>query len=413
MIKNLIFDFGKVLVEYDYFVILDEIFTTHERAEDFYHHLMADRWNERLDCEESSFEALISDMQMELPHYKEEIQLFGNRYTDFVLGEIKGMRALLVKLKAEGYKLFGLTNWCSKIHLTMQQYPIFQLLDGTVISSEEHIVKPSMAIYERLCRKFGLEKDECLFTDDTIRNVEAARKFGMHSICFKNVAQYEAELRKLIDSLGGCRGTSYVMTEQDKCMAGEIYDCHSTVFLERKARATEWMQHYNSLPYEERSKRYGMICNLFGSVGTNVSVGDGTIIGFGDNIHVGNNVSINYRCILNDCNSIIIGNDVLIAPGVQINTASHPIQLSERLTPNWNPASGEYRWRTFAKPIIIGDGCWIGANATIIGGVTIGDGAVIAAGAVVTKDVEPNTLVGGVPAKVINKLEVMTPLSSN
>lgn len=404
MIKNLIFDFGKVLVEYDYFVILDEIFTTHERAEDFYHHLTAERWNERLDCEEKSFDAIICDMQRAMPHYKEEIQVFGKRYTDFVLGEIKGMRALLVKLKAEGYKLFGLTNWCSKIHLTMQQYPIFQLLDGIVISSEEHLVKPSMAIYERLCHKFGLEKEECLFTDDTIVNVEAARQFGMHGICFRNATQYEAELRNIIDSSGGCRGTSYVMTEQDKCMAGEIYDCHSTVFLERKARATDWMQRYNSLPYGERSKRYGMIRSLFGSVGTNVSVGDGTIIGFGDNIHVGNNVSINYRCILNDCNSIIIGNNVLIAPGVQINTASHPTLLSERLTPDWDPASGEYRWRTFAKPIIIGDGCWIGANATIIGGVTVGDGAVVAAGAVVTKDVEPNTLVGGVPAKVLKKL---------
>lgn len=95
---------------------------------------------------------------------------------------------------------------------------------------------------------------------------------------------------------------------------------------------------------------------------------------------------------------------MLIAPGVQMNTASHPTLLSERLTPDWNPASGEYRWRTFAKPIVIGDGCWIGVNATIIGGVTIGNGTVVVAGAVVTKDVAPNTIVGGVPAKVMKKL---------
>lgn len=235
-------------------------------------------------------------------------------------------------------------------------------------------------------------------------NVEAAQKFGMHGICFENTGQYETELRCIISQEGGCRDMSYIETEQDKCMAGKIYDCHNNVFLERKARATDWMQRYNSLPYSERSKRYDMIREIFGSVGTNVSVGDGTIIGFGDNIHVGNNVSINYRCILNDCNSIVIGNDVLIAPGVQINTASHPTKLSERLTPNWNPTSGEYRWQTFAKPVIIGDGCWIGANATIIGGVTIGDGAVVAAGAVVTKDVEPNTMVGGVPARLLKNI---------
>ena len=81
-------------------------------------------------------------------------------------------------------------------------------------------------------------------------------------------------------------------------MAGELYDCHSPEFLEGKARATDWMQRYNALPYSERGKRYGMLKEQLGSVGTNVSVADGIIIGFGQNIHIGNNVSINYRCIL-------------------------------------------------------------------------------------------------------------------
>lgn len=193
------------------------------------------------------------------------------------------------------------------------------------------------------------------------------------------------------------------MTEQDKCMAGLLYNCHDAIFIERKARATEWMQRYNALPYDDRAQRYHMLCEQLGGVGDNVSVADGIIIGFGDNIYIGNNVSINYRCILNDCNTIRIGNDVLIAPGVQINTASHPVKLSERLTPGWQQGSAEYRWRTYARPITIGDGCWIGANATILGGVTIGNGAVVAAGAVVTADVAPHTLVGGVPAHLIRE----------
>ena len=404
MIKNLIFDFGKVLVDYDYFSVLDKIFASHEQAADFHHRLMADRWNERLDREDEPFEQIIRDMQQAMPQYSDEIQAFGDRYSEFVLGEVKGMRALLVRLKAEGYQLYGLTNWCSKVHFTTKQFPIFQLLDGRIVSSEEHLVKPSADIYECLCRRFGLKAEECVFADDLPENVAAARQLGMEGICFKDATQYEAALLNIIADKGECRDASYEKTEQDKCMAGKIYNCHSPVFIERKARATEWMQQYNSLPYADRSRRYGMICELFGSVGTNVSVGDGIIIGFGDNIHIGNNVSINYRCLLIDCNSIIIGHDVLIAPGVQINTASHPTELSERLTPDWNSASGEYRWRTFAKPVIIGDGCWIGANATIIGGVTIGEGAVVAAGAVVTKDVPPHTLVGGVPAKYIKSL---------
>ena len=193
-------------------------------------------------------------------------------------------------------------------------------------------------------------------------------------------------------------------TETEKCMGGELYDCHSPEFVERKAKATRWMHQYNAIPYEERNRRYAMLKEYFGSVGRNVSVGEGIIVDFGENIHIGDNVSINYRCTLIACNKITIGNDVLIAPGVQLNTASHPVKLEERLTPNWNPDNGEYRWRTYAKPITIGNGCWIGANATILAGVTIGDGAVVGAGAVVTKDVEPHTVVGGVPAKIIKHI---------
>lgn len=404
MIKNLIFDFGKVLVDYDYFFILDQVFSTHQQAEDFYRLLQEGNWTNQFDLELSPLEQIVAEMQQAMPQYKDEIEIFLNRYTEFVIGEMKGMRPLLVKLKAQGYHLYGLTNWCHKVHDTMRQYPIFQLLDGAVISSEEHIIKPDLAIYDCLCQRFHLTPSECVFTDDRAENVETARKCGMQGILFENASQYATALQNILSQQGGCRGDHHVMTEQEKCMAGELYDCHSPIFIERKARATDWMQRYNSSSYANRSNRYAMIKELFGSVGTNVSVGDGTIVGFGDNIHIGNNVSINYRCILNDCNSIIIGNDVLIAPGVQINTASHPSPLHERLTPNWNSSTGEYRWRTFARPIIIGDGCWIGADATIIAGVTIGDGAVVAAGAVVTKDVPPNTMVGGVPARVIKKL---------
>ena len=111
------------------------------------------------------------------------------------------------------------------------------------------------------------------------------------------------------------------MTELEKCMAGELYDCHDKIFIDMKAVATRWMQRYNSLPYERRSERYAMLKEMFGSVGSNCSVGDGFICGFGCNIFMGDNVSVNYRCTLIDCNEIHIGNNVLIAPGVQINTA--------------------------------------------------------------------------------------------
>ena len=187
-------------------------------------------------------------------------------------------------------------------------------------------------------------------------------------------------------------------------MAGEWYNCHDRIFIEQKAKASDWCRRYNAIPYAERKNRYALLKELFGSVGTNVSVGDEFVCGFGCNIYIGNNVSINLRCTLIDCNKITIGNNVLIAPGVQINTSTHPVELGERLNPDWHPGSDVYFCRTYALPISIGDGCWIGAGAIVLPGVTIGSGSVIGAGSVVNKDIPANSLAVGNPCRVIRSI---------
>jgi len=193
-------------------------------------------------------------------------------------------------------------------------------------------------------------------------------------------------------------------TELEKCLAGECYDCHAPEFIAGKARASEWCARYNAVPYTRRAERRQMLEELFGSIGENVSVGDNFTCGFGTNIYVGSNVSINLNCTFIDCNRIIIGNNVLIAPCVHLTTATHPVELSDRLTPDWSAATGEYFCRTYALPITIGDGCWIGANVVVLPGVTIGAGSVIGAGAVVTKDIPANVVAAGNPCRVIREI---------
>ena len=139
-------------------------------------------------------------------------------------------------------------------------------------------------------------------------------------------------------------------------------------------------------------------------MGTNVSVGVPFICDYGRNIYVGSNVSVNMNCTFVDCNRIDIGSNVLIASNVQLYTATHPVELSQRLTPDWNPESGEYFCRTYARPIKIGNGCWLGGGVIILPGVTIGDGCVIGGGSVVTKDIPPNSLAVGNPCRVIRKI---------
>lgn len=112
----------------------------------------------------------------------------------------------------------------------------------------------------------------------------------------------------------------------------------------------------------------------------------------GLNITIGSNVFINQGCHFMDMGGISIGDDVMIGPKVNLVSAGHPIAPSERRT------------GIVAKPITIGNNVWIGAAATILPGVTVGDNAVIAAGAVVSRSVPADTLVAGVPARVIKHL---------
>jgi acetyltransferase-like isoleucine patch superfamily enzyme len=114
-------------------------------------------------------------------------------------------------------------------------------------------------------------------------------------------------------------------------------------------------------------------------------------INYGKNTTIGKNVFINFDCVFLDLGGIIIEDDVLIAPKVSLLTEGHPIEAEKRQS-------------LTVAPIHIKKNAWIGANATILPGVTIGENAVVAAGSVVSKDVPDNTVVGGIPAKIIKNI---------
>lgn len=114
-------------------------------------------------------------------------------------------------------------------------------------------------------------------------------------------------------------------------------------------------------------------------------------INYGKHTKIGKNVFINFDCVFLDLGGITIEDNVLIAPKVSLLSESHPIEPTERYSLN-------------VAPILIKKNAWIGANATILQGVTIGENAVVAAGSVVSKDVPDNTIVGGIPAKIIKEI---------
>lgn len=198
MIKNLIYDFGRVLVTYDFEHISSFGFASEEDLQSFVTIVSDPAFVRRCDLELIPFEDLIRKMQHTYPQWERQWQLFYDRYLEFVTGEMPGMHAYMTELKARGYKLYGLSNWCSTIYRVMKEYKIFNLLDGFVVSSDYQVVKPDPAIYRILLDKYDLKAEECVFADDRADNVEAAQQVGMQAIVFTTTEAYKEALEPLL-----------------------------------------------------------------------------------------------------------------------------------------------------------------------------------------------------------------------
>lgn len=174
--------------------------------------------------------------------------------------------------------------------------------------------------------------------------------------------------------------------------------------LERIARARELTREYACCDYRNKEKRAAILGELLGGMGENVSIDTPIHCNLGKNIFLGSDVIIGMNCTFVDDQTITIGNRVLIASDVQICTASHPVAPEERLVSDRKARDASF-FRTWAKPVVIKDGAWIGGRAVILPGVTVGENAVIGAGSVVTKDIPADCVAVGNPCRVIRRLD--------
>lgn len=149
----------------------------------------------------------------------------------------------------------------------------------------------------------------------------------------------------------------------------------------------------NNTAPSRRMEREKIIREIFGEIGDKFTVHSPFHCDFGFNIHVGQNFVANFNLTILDEAEVIIGNNVFIGPNCTLCTVIHAFDADQR-------NSGIMQ----AKPIIIEDNVWIAANVVILPGVTVGRGAIIGAGSVVTKNVNPETIVAGNPAKFIRKI---------
>lgn len=183
-------------------------------------------------------------------------------------------------------------------------------------------------------------------------------------------------------------------TEKDKMLAGALYRADDPILVRERVNAKRLLRLFNKSMETDGQERKRFMSQLLGSSGDHLYIEPNFRCDYGYNIHVGHNFFANFDCVFLDVCDIRIGDNCLVGPGVHIYTATHPLDIEQRLS------GYEY-----GKGVRIGNNVWIGGRAVINPGVTIGDNAVIASGAVVVKDVPANTVVGGNPAVLIKTLE--------
>ena len=196
MIRNIVFDFGGVLVDWNPEYLFKDVFSDRSELDHFLENICTPDWNEKQDAGRSLSEA-IRTLQERHPEYQDEIRLYYDEWTTMLGGPIEQNVALLKPLKMN-YRLFGLTNWSAETFpIAYDLYPLFQEFEGIVISGVERLAKPDERIYLLLLKRHSMTAADSLFIDDNERNIRVADDLGFHTIHLENDMCLKDELKRL------------------------------------------------------------------------------------------------------------------------------------------------------------------------------------------------------------------------
>lgn len=196
-IDTVVFDIGNVLIPWDPRWLFRKILATEAEVEQFLSEVDFFHWNEQHDLGQL-FADGIADHSQRFPHYQYLFQAYFDRWEESMGVPIEGTIHLARELRAAGYRTLALTNFSAETFpRATQRYAFLLEFEGVLVSGYEKVMKPDPAIYRLLCERYQVTPQRAVFIDDSLKNVQGARQFGMQSVHFQSVDQLVTDLGQL------------------------------------------------------------------------------------------------------------------------------------------------------------------------------------------------------------------------
>lgn len=192
------------------------------------------------------------------------------------------------------------------------------------------------------------------------------------------------------------------MTEEERIFSGELFASEEPELIRKKLKAHRLSQEYSNLFEEDTEARNAILHELLECIGEGTFMLGPIHFHYGCHTRIGAHCFMNFNFTVQDDALVTIGDHNNFGPNVTIVTPMHPMLGEERR--GLVCSDGIERFLCYAKPVVIGNDCWFGANVVVCPGVTIGDNCVIGAGSVVTRSIPANSFAAGVPCKVIREI---------
>ena len=196
-VKAVIFDLGQVLIQWDPKLLYRKMFEDEKEMEFFLTEVCPPEWNASLDAGYPFAEGVKDRIEI-YPDYEPYIRAWHERWIETIGGEISGTVEILKQVMARDYRVFALSNWSAETFpIVAHQYEFLNWFEDVVLSGKEKLIKPNPEIYQRLLERANLKPEECIFIDDSLHNVEAAKKMGIYAIQFESPEKLSNTLTEL------------------------------------------------------------------------------------------------------------------------------------------------------------------------------------------------------------------------